>query len=126
MTVTAKWQGFSVVNDRGVVVLLFRSKGQPSQRVSMTGFDPEIRFSATETHSETSGELDAFYVRDERCAGAEATHGGAASCLKHRATYRRFSSCSSSHQPAPHSSAATANRAFSCFGASISSIVATA
>ena len=44
VTVTAKWQGFSVVNDRGVVVLLFRSKGQPSQRVSMTGFDPEIRF----------------------------------------------------------------------------------
>ena len=27
VTVTAKWQGFSVVNDRGVVVLLFRSKG---------------------------------------------------------------------------------------------------
>ena len=44
VTVTAKWKGFSVVNDRGVVVLLFRSKGQPSQRVSMTGFDPEIRF----------------------------------------------------------------------------------
>jgi len=44
VTITAKWQGFSVVNDRGVVVLLFRSKGQPSQRVSMTGFDPEIRF----------------------------------------------------------------------------------
>jgi len=44
VTVTAKWQGFSVVNDRGVVVVLFRSKGQPSQRVSMTGFDPEIRF----------------------------------------------------------------------------------
>lgn len=44
VTITAKWQGFSVVNDRGVVVLLFRSKGQPSQRVSITGFDPEIRF----------------------------------------------------------------------------------
>lgn len=44
VTVTAKWHGFSVVNDRGVVVLLFRSKGQPSQRVSMTGFAPEIRF----------------------------------------------------------------------------------
>ena len=27
----------------------------------------------------TGGELDAFYVRDERCAGAEATHVGAAS-----------------------------------------------
>ena len=29
VTVTAKWQGFNLVNDRGVVVLLFRSKGQP-------------------------------------------------------------------------------------------------
>ena len=27
----------------------------------------------------TGGELDSFYVRDERCAGAEATHVGAAS-----------------------------------------------
>lgn len=50
LSITSRWPGFSVINDRGVVVLLFRRAGQPSQRVSLTGIGQPLRY--CEEHEE--------------------------------------------------------------------------